>query len=85
MGSVFASTFSDSNTMVIGLLIFLAAGTLAFSVMAALRVRSSVKKRTARIMNDAVIRAPCSIRGREPSPSSSTTPTSTMGRPTTRT
>jgi len=53
MGSVFASTFSDSNTMLIGLLIFLAAGTLAFSVMAAIRVRNSVKKRTARIMNDA--------------------------------
>ena len=50
--SVFGSTFSDSNTMVIGLLVFLAAGTLAFSVMAALRVRGSVKKRTARIMND---------------------------------
>jgi tight adherence protein C len=34
------------------LLIFLAAGTLAFSVMAALRVRSAVKKRTSRILSD---------------------------------
>ena len=34
------------------LLIFLAAGTLAFSLMAAVRVRGAVKKRTARIMDD---------------------------------
>jgi tight adherence protein C len=34
------------------LLIFLAAGTLAFSVMAALRVRSAVKKRTSRILSE---------------------------------
>ena len=38
--------FSDSNTMLMGLLIFLAAGTLAFSLMAAVRVRGAVKKRT---------------------------------------
>ena len=42
----------DSNTMLMGLLIFLAAGTLAFSLMAAVRVRGAVKKRTARIMNE---------------------------------
>ncbi|MGA7001621.1 MAG: type II secretion system F family protein, partial [Pseudolabrys sp.] len=34
------------------LLIFLAAGTLAFSVMAALRVRGAVKKRTSRILSE---------------------------------
>jgi tight adherence protein C len=44
--------FSDGNTMIMALLIFLAAGTLAFSVMAALRVRSAVKKRTSRILSD---------------------------------
>lgn len=44
--------FHDSNTMLMGLLIFLAAGTLAFAVMAAVRVRGAVKKRTSRIMDD---------------------------------
>jgi tight adherence protein C len=43
---------SDGNTMLMALLIFLAAGTLAFSVMAALRVRSAVKKRTSRILSE---------------------------------
>jgi tight adherence protein C len=42
----------DSNTMLMGLLVFLAAGTLAFSVMAAIRVRGSVKRRTDRILTD---------------------------------
>ena len=50
--AVFQDMLGDSNTMFMGLLIFLAAGTLAFSVMAAVRVRGAVKKRTARIMND---------------------------------
>jgi tight adherence protein C len=50
--SVFGSLFSDSNTMVMALLIFLAAGMLAFSLMVAVRVRGAVKKRTSRIMND---------------------------------
>jgi tight adherence protein C len=50
--TVFGNMFSDGNTMLMALLIFLAAGTLAFSVMAALRVRSAVKKRTSRILSD---------------------------------
>jgi tight adherence protein C len=50
--AVFGNMFSDGNTMLMALLIFLAAGTLAFSVMAALRVRSAVKKRTSRILSD---------------------------------
>jgi tight adherence protein C len=50
--TVFGNMFSDGNTMIMALLIFLAAGTLAFSVMAALRVRSAVKKRTSRILSD---------------------------------
>src|SRR5262245_58975021 len=50
--AVFQEVLSESNTMFMGLLIFLAAGTLAFSLMAAVRVRGAVKKRTARIMND---------------------------------
>jgi tight adherence protein C len=50
--AVFQEILSDSNTMFMGLLTFLAAGTLAFSLMAAVRVRGAVKKRTARILND---------------------------------
>ena len=38
--------------MVMAFLVFLAAGTLAFSVMAAFRVRGSVKRRTERILTD---------------------------------
>jgi tight adherence protein C len=50
--TVFGNMLHDSNTMLVGLLIFLAAATLAFSVMAAIRVRGSVKRRTSRIMTD---------------------------------
>ena len=50
--AVFGNMLNDSNTMVMGLLVFLAAGTLAFSVMAAIRVRGSVKRRTERILTD---------------------------------
>jgi tight adherence protein C len=49
---VFANAFRDSSTMLMALLVFLAAGTLAFSLMAAVRVRGAVKRRTSRIMND---------------------------------
>jgi len=49
---VFGNMLSDSNTLFMALLIFLAAGTLAFSLMAAVRVRGAVKKRTSCIMND---------------------------------
>ncbi|HZP71375.1 MAG TPA: type II secretion system F family protein [Pseudolabrys sp.] len=50
--TVFRDMFQDSNAMLVGLLVFLAAGTLAFSVMATIRVRGSVKRRTARILTD---------------------------------
>ena len=50
--AVFGNMLSDGNTMLMALLIFLAAGTLAFSVMAALRVRGAVKKRTSRILSE---------------------------------
>lgn len=50
--TVFGNMQHDSNTMLMGLLVFLAAGTLAFSVMAAVRVRGSVKRRTERILTD---------------------------------
>jgi tight adherence protein C len=50
--TVFSNTFSDSNSLLVALLVFLAAGTLAFSVMAVARVRGAVKRRTSRIMDD---------------------------------
>ena len=50
--TVFGNMLQDSNTMLMGLLVFLATGTLAFSVMAAIRVRGSVKRRTSRILTD---------------------------------
>jgi tight adherence protein C len=40
---------NDGNTTLIGLLVFLAAGTLAFSIMAVARVQGSVKRRAANI------------------------------------
>jgi tight adherence protein C len=42
----------DTSTLIMGLLVFLAAGTLAFSTMAAVRVRGAVRKRTSRIMDE---------------------------------
>jgi tight adherence protein C len=49
---VFGNTFQDSDSLLMGLLAFLAAGTLAFSVMAFARVRGAVKRRTSRIATD---------------------------------
>jgi len=50
------ATFSDmlrgNGSLLTGLLVFLAAGTLAFSLMAFLRVRGAVKKRASRIVDD---------------------------------
>jgi tight adherence protein C len=48
-----ASTFADKGSLLTSLLVFLAAGMLAFSLMAFVRVRGSVKKRAARISDDA--------------------------------
>jgi tight adherence protein C len=42
------------TALVLTVLVFLAAGTLAFAVMLAIRVRSSVKRRTARILDESV-------------------------------
>ena len=52
INTVFGDMLRDGSTMLMALLVFLAAGMLAFSLMAAVRVRSAVKKRTARIMAD---------------------------------
>jgi len=50
--SLLAGVFRDSSSMMMGMLVFLAAGILAFSIMAAIRVRGSVKRRAARILDD---------------------------------
>ena len=50
--AVFGNMLQDGSATLMGLLVFLAAGTLAFSVMAAVRIRGSVKRRTARILTD---------------------------------
>jgi tight adherence protein C len=44
--------FLDNSGVLLELLVFLATGTLAFSVMAFVRVRSAVKGRATRILND---------------------------------
>jgi len=44
-------TLRDSQSLLLTLLVFLAAGTLAFAVMAVMRARVSVKRRHARIMD----------------------------------
>lgn len=46
------TVFQDGSSMLVGLLMFLAAGTLAFSVMALVNVRGAVKKRASRILDD---------------------------------
>jgi tight adherence protein C len=49
---------ADSSSMLVMLLVFLAAGTLAFAYMAFARVRGSMKRRTARIIDDDDARNP---------------------------
>ena len=44
----------NDNSFAIGVMVFLAAGTLAFSIMLAVRVRTSVKRRTSRILDETV-------------------------------
>lgn len=46
----FAAVFRDNASLMMAMLVFLATGTMAFSVMAFARVRGAVKKRTSRIM-----------------------------------
>jgi len=47
-----ANIFHDNASLLVALLVFLATGTTAFSAMAFVRVRGSVKKRTSRIMDE---------------------------------
>ena len=50
--STLGDSFHDSGSMMMALLVFLAAGTLAFSLMAFVRVRGAVKKRASRMTMD---------------------------------
>ena len=52
IGNLVSDIVRDGSTMLMALLVFLAAGTLAFSGMVIVRVRGSVKRRTSRIMAD---------------------------------
>ena len=51
--NLLGDVFHDRSSMLLGLMIFLAAATLAFSLMVAVRVRGSVKRRAARIIDPA--------------------------------
>lgn len=51
--NTFVQAFRDSNSILITVMIFLAAGTLAFAAMAVLRVRGSLKRRRADIAEPA--------------------------------
>ena len=52
LNALIAGVFSDNDSVLLALLVFLAAGTLAFTVMAIVRVRGSVKRRTARLTGE---------------------------------
>ncbi len=52
MMDVFANIFRDNSSLLLAVMVFLAAGTFAFSLMAFARVRGSVKRRAARINDD---------------------------------
>lgn len=50
--SIISNIFRDRNNMMLALMVFLATGTLAFSLMAFVQVRGSVKRRTSRILDE---------------------------------
>ncbi len=52
LASTFGSMFNDGGSLLTAVLVFLAAVTLAFSLMAFVRVRGAVKKRASRMMMD---------------------------------
>jgi tight adherence protein C len=60
--SLFSDAFRDGSNMLMALLVFLAAGTLAFTLMVTVRVRGAVKRRSSRIVMDESERGPNSRR-----------------------
>jgi len=55
--SLLNDAFRDRASMMVAMLVFFAAGTLAFTLMAMLRVRGAVKRRTSRIVMEESERA----------------------------
>jgi tight adherence protein C len=49
LGTLLQDIFGDSDSMVLAVLVFLAAATLAFCIMAAVQIRGAVKRRAASI------------------------------------
>ncbi len=56
MFSAFDLAFHDSASLMLTVLVFLAVGTLTFSVMAVVRVRGAVRSRTTRLLADETTR-----------------------------
>ncbi len=56
----FFAYFDENPTFMLGMLVFLAGSTLAFGIMAAIRVRGSVKRRAADISSDSPRRSAAS-------------------------
>lgn len=52
ISSTLGAVFGNSDTLMLAVLVFLAAGTLAFALMVALRARGAVKRRTARLIDE---------------------------------
>jgi tight adherence protein C len=52
LSSTFSNVFNDNASVMMALLVFLTAGTMAFSVMAFARVRGSVKRRASHILDE---------------------------------
>ena len=52
MAKAFGSIFRDNANLLMAMLVFLAAGTLSFSVMVFVRVRGSVKRRASHILDE---------------------------------
>jgi tight adherence protein C len=52
LAKLIADTFRDNDSLLLAMLIFLAAGTLTFSLMAFVRVRGAVKRRTVRLTGE---------------------------------
>ena len=57
MSAMIANVFRDDSNMIVALLVFLAAGTMAFSVMAFVRVRGSVKRRASGLADERELKA----------------------------
>ena len=62
IASTLGNTLSDSNNMLLSLLVFLAVGTMAFAVMAFVRARGGVKRRASGIADERTVKSSRSLR-----------------------